>query len=171
MADENEDVRIKDLTDIKYEGFLPLDDENGTGKFRFRTLLENIAPVFSNIDSYKKGDYVLYHNILYRYKTDHDAGGWVQSEAEFVSIGQLLNVIDSIVGKFSVVENEEYLFSLADSKGRVVFAIKKDGTIDRVSDDILKLFRISETKVDKVDGKSLVDSTFASGIKIESNND
>ena len=77
----------------------------------------------------------------------------------------------TFLGNVHFVSNDDFLFALTDSKGRVVFAVKKDGTIDRVNDEILKLFGISETKVDKVVGKSLIDSVFASGVKIESNDD
>ena len=77
----------------------------------------------------------------------------------------------TFLGNVHFISNDDFLFALTDSKGRVVFAIKKDGTIDRVNDEILKLFGISETKVDKVIGKSLIDSVFASGVKIESNDD
>lgn len=77
----------------------------------------------------------------------------------------------TFLGNVHFISNDDFLFALTDSKGRVVFAIKRDGTIDRVNDDILKLFGISETKVDKVIGKSLIDSVFASGVKIESNDD
>lgn len=68
----------------------------------------------------------------------------------------------------SVVSNEEFLYAISDSEGAFLFGIKRDGSIEwskgvpgpirEVLDGIL------DTKVDKEEGKGLIDQTFAEGV-------
>ena len=80
--------RIKDLATTKYKGFLPLDDDEGTGKFPINSLIESIAPVFDATVSYTARQLVMYEGKLYIFKVDHPAGAWNASHADVRNIAQ-----------------------------------------------------------------------------------
>ena len=174
MADENEDVRIKDLTELKYDGFLPLDDENGTGKFPIRNIIDSISEPFNSKKEggYRKDTLVTYHGILYRFKVDHPEGVWDAAHVESVSLGSFG------LGGVKVVSNTEYVYAVVDSDGNLLFGVKSDGTFSwakGLSDDLRRkldvIFDLLKKKADKEDGKSLVDSVFANGVSFVSNGD
>jgi hypothetical protein len=75
MAGEDEEVRIKDLADLKYTGFAPLDDNDGTGKFPIINLITSLAAVFNptrdSDHAYAVGDIVMYCGKLFRCNTVH----------------------------------------------------------------------------------------------------
>ena len=79
--------RIKDLASIKYEGFLPLDDENGTGKFNFSRLLSVFSRIFRDDVNYSAKQTVMYNAKMYVFKTDHTAGPWDSTQVEEINVG------------------------------------------------------------------------------------
>lgn len=81
---------------------------------------------------------------------------------------------------FVVVGNPEYLYAITDDGGKFLFGIKKDGSVDwqkgvpepiQFKLDALRvvLDSLDAEKVDKEDGKSLIDSIFAEGVSVISN--
>lgn len=67
--------RIKDLATFKYNGFMALDDAEGTGKFPILNLITSLAAVFDptrdSDHAYAVGDIVMYCGKLFRCNTVH----------------------------------------------------------------------------------------------------
>ena len=93
------------------------------------------------------------------------------------------NKVDKVEGKslinsifascVFVINNPEYVYAINDSNGVFLFGLKKDGSIDWAKGLPVWLEdRISElelNKVDKEEGKSLINETFANEVQIVSN--
>ena len=81
--------------------------------------------------------------------------------------------------------NPEYLYAVTDKSGTFVFGVKRDGTVDwrkgipehiqtilnRLISDISVQGSQISNKVDKVEGKGLIDSIFAEGVRVRSNSE
>ena len=167
MADENEDVRIKDLTELKYKGFVPLDDDEGTGKFPIENLIGSIAPIFDATVNYTARQIVMYQGELCRFKVDHPAGAWNAAHVDHVDLS------DFGLGGFSVTSNAEYVYAVCDANGAFLFGVKRDGSFEWVAGvpELIKyrldnIWEVLSTKVDKIAGKGLVDSIFADGVSV-----
>lgn len=77
-----------------------------------------------------------------------------------------------------VIQNNEYLYAITDRNGVLLFSIKKDGSVDwakgipeHIKQPLEQLLEVVPTKVDKVTGKSLIDSTFANEVSVISNDE
>lgn len=77
---------------------------------------------------------------------------------------------------FAVKNEPEYLYAITDSSGALLFSIGKDGTVDwpkgipsQINLPLEQLLQTVPTKVDKVLGKSLINSTFSDEISVISN--
>lgn len=93
---------------------------------------------------------------------------------------RLRTLKDKILGflksLFTVKNEPEYLYAITDSNGAILFSIGKDGTVDwakgipsQIGLPLEQLLQTVPTKVDKVLGKSLVNSTFSDEISVISN--
>jgi len=71
--------------------------------------------VFDATESYKKGDYTMYENILYQFIEDHDAGAWKSTD----------------VADMSIEPGEGEYFPEDDPEGKIVAIIKTAVTPDR----------------------------------------
>lgn len=166
--------------------FLPLDGSNGTFKVpaEFFETLQNLAVdpdseyLFAIVDATRK--------LLFGIKKDGSVN-WAKGlpghlkvllEGISFTLGEhaeeLLEKVDKVDGKslidavfasgVRVVSNSEFSFALIDDFGHFLFGIRTDGSIDwqkgvpQILENLLKL------KVDKVDGKSLVDSLFGGSL-------
>lgn len=76
------------------------------------------------------------------------------------------------------VQTPEYLLAITDSDGVLLFAITKDGSVEwtkgipeSIKTPLDALIATVPTKVDKIAGKSLIDSTFSSEISVISNSE
>lgn len=85
-------------------------------------------------------------------------------------------VLGILKNLFTSKNEPEYLYTITDSNGALLFSIGKDGTVDwakgvpsQISVPLEQLLQDVPTKVDKVLGKSLVNSTFADEISVISN--
>lgn len=85
--------------------------------------------------------------------------------------GDLLGVLQNL----NVVSNGEYVYAILDKNDTFLFGIKPDGSIvwSKGVPEPLKEYisEILKTKVDKEDGKSLINKIFADGISVTSNNE
>lgn len=77
---------------------------------------------------------------------------------------------------FAVKNEPEYLYAITDSSGALLFSIGKDGTVDwpkgipsQIRLPLEQLLQTVPTKVDKIVGKSLINSTFSDEISVISN--
>ena len=97
-------------------------------------------------------------------------------------IQQIKNKVDKVDGKglinsifadeVSVISSDEYLFAIVDPADKILFSIDRKGQVDfqsGVPDAISSYIQQIKNKVDKVEGKSLVDAIFARGVSIEEN--
>lgn len=112
---------------------------------------------------------------------------WINSR-----LSEIDNKVDKVEGQslvdaifangVSFVSNGEYLFALVDSENSVLFGVKKngsfywaDGMSSGLSYNLSRIFAIlsllDSNKVDKEDGKSLINSIFANGVSIVSNDE
>ena len=73
---------IRNLPD-KNEGYIALNDGNGTGKFDINTIFNNLAPAFDPLKengpdgyAYHAGEFVIYSGAQYRFLTDKTKGAW-----------------------------------------------------------------------------------------------
>lgn len=87
-------------------------------------------------------------------------------------------VLGFLKNLFGVKNEPEYLYAITDSNGALLFSIDKDGTVDwpkgipsQISVPLEQLLQTVPNKVDKLAGKSLIDSTFADEISVISNDE
>lgn len=85
-------------------------------------------------------------------------------------------VLGILKNLFGVANEPEYLYVITDSSGTVLFSIEKDGTVNwpkgipsQIRIPLKQLLQTVPNKVDKVAGKSLVNSTFADEISVITN--
>lgn len=166
--------------------FLPLDGSNGSFKVpaEFFETLQNLAVesdseyLFAIVDSARK--------FLFGIKKDGSVNwakglpGHLKVLLEGISFtlgehtAELLEKVDKVDGKslvdavfasgVRVVRNPEFSFAVIDDFGHFLFGIRTDGSVDwqkgvpQILENLLKL------KVNKVEGKSLADSMFASSL-------
>lgn len=84
----------------------------------------------------------------------------------------------SFIENFSISSDHDYVYAVTDADGVFLFGIKKDGSIDWAKGLPKHLQAILDninatltTKVDKVLGKGLVNSVFADGVSVVSNDE
>ena len=70
-----------------------------------------------------------------------------------------------------VVSNDEYVYAIVDDEETFLFGIKKDGSVEWAKGIPQHIQRVLSGKVDRADGKSLINETFANGVKIASNDE
>lgn len=116
MANENEEVRIKDLTKEKYTGYAALDDELGTGKFPIGNIIDSIAPVFDATVDYTAGQSVMFHGKLYTFNVDHPAGSWDASHVDATNIKNVSNKDVSFLVNYTGARREV----LSVTKGKFI---------------------------------------------------
>ena len=82
------------------------------------------------------------------------------------------------IENLKIVANNEYLYAITDHDDALLFAIKRDGSVDwakgipdHIRQPLEQLFQIVSTKVDKVTGKSLINSIFADEVSVISNDE
>ena len=104
-------------------------------------------------------------------------------KAEFDQIINRINTIDSTVtalgqicSHIHITSNEEFVYAVADENDTFLFGITKDGSVSWSKglpswlESRLNALEVAvPNKVDKIVGKSLIDSTFASGVSVVSN--
>lgn len=79
------------------------------------------------------------------------------------------SLVDSIFANgVSVVSNDNYLFAIVDSTGRILFGIDKNGKYELTPYLEKELANKLYFKVDKVGGKGLINDVFADGIEVSS---
>lgn len=87
-----------------------------------------------------------------------------------------------VLNNLTLITNEEYVYAVVDSNDTFLFGVKKDGSFvwsKGMSEDLQSRIRsisdatisLEQDKVDKEDGKSLVNQTFADGVSVVSNNE
>ena len=89
------------------------------------------------------------------------------------------NIIDEIklvTDKTKIVSNPEYVYAVTDSEDRFLFGVKPDGSFEwakgipqNIQSEIESLYAELDGKVDKEDGKALIDAVFAGGVGISEN--
>lgn len=77
-----------------------------------------------------------------------------------------------------LVQTPEYVLAITDSNGVLLFAIKKDGSVDwakgipeQIRQPLEQILTTLPTKVDAVAGKGLIDSTFSNEISVIMNDE
>lgn len=86
----------------------------------------------------------------------------------------------SFCGNDVLVDNPEWIYVLLDAEKRILAGLKSDGSVEwsigiptpikeYITEHLTEIMADVETKVDKEDGKSLVDSEFAGGISYVEN--
>ena len=182
----NDEIRAKDILPHKTV-FSEGDGFYGDGDSSFfmnafkllelaaqNALAGNVVPAFDPTKSNDEGGYAYYKNEIvayqgatYKFKVNHASGAWNAAEVERVIAGECLKF-------FADSRNPEYLYAVTDEDGVFLFGIKKDGSVDWAKGLPEWLnSRLSEIdgKVDKEDGKSLVNSIFANGVSFVSNDE
>lgn len=77
-----------------------------------------------------------------------------------------------------LVQTPEYVLAITDSNGVLLFAIRKDGSVDwakgipeQIKQPLEQILTTLPTKVDTIAGKGLIDSTFSNEISVIMNNE
>jgi hypothetical protein len=145
-------------------------------------LAGNVAPAFDPTKPNDAGGYayyadeiVAYQGATYKFKVNHSSGAWNATEVDRYNAGDSLKF-------FLVTDNPEYLYAIADDDGRFLFGIKKDGSVEwqKGCPTVIKemfsslsglIEALDLSKVDREDGKSLVNETFANGVSVITNDE
>ena len=79
-------------------------------------------PSFSTAADYSEGDVVYYDNKLWKFNTDHTAGGWSDTEVDEFSIKDILDALAETIGgeKFLVISEA---FAFLDARLKNVEAV------------------------------------------------
>lgn len=87
-------------------------------------------------------------------------------------------VLGFLKNLFGVKNEPEYLYAITDSNGALLFSIGKDGSVDwpkgipsQIRVPLEQLLQTVPNKVDKLAGKSLINSAFADEISVISNDE
>lgn len=115
--------------------------------------------------AYYKDQIVVKDGVVYKFKTNHSSGAWDPTEVEQYLSGKPLEY-------FIVTDNPEYIFAAIDKSERFLFGVKTNGSFEfakglpkpvknYIDFLIASVTSLIEGKVDKVLGKSLIDSVFA----------
>lgn len=75
-------------------------------------------PVFSDTKPYVKGEIVNYGGLLYEFTVDHEAGAWIGTDARETSLIEMSGTTQE--------QQKEYIYSIIDSNGKLLFGIKSD---------------------------------------------
>lgn len=183
---------LDEVTEFPADGCVLIDSEtNGPGEMSKDTLLEltaqnalagNVAPAFDPAKPNDAGGYAYYKDEIvanngatYKFKVNHSSGAWNVAEVDRYDAGENLKF-------FVVTDSPEYLYAVTDKDGAFLFGIKSDGSVEwqkgvpeqiKFELDALKVIidALDEEKVDKENGKSLVDSIFAGGVSVITNDE
>lgn len=169
--------RIKDwipsISSFRTGDVIPVDGPSGTAKMSKDDLLKetaqnalagNVAPAFDPTKpndaggyAYYKNDVVAYNGATYKFKVNHSSGAWNASHVDRYDIDNKLKI-------FIVTDNPEYLYAITDNDDMFLFGVKKDGSVEWAVGVPNEIKKALIGKVDKVSGKSLVDSTHADAL-------
>lgn len=158
------------LTDnnIAYIGF--------TGGVKSTVITDN----FSSSKNYSIGDLSYKNNYIYRANTNITAGPWDSSQWDVVQVEELLElkvdketnkslINSSYANNIKVKTNlPEFLYAICDKDDKLIFGIDKNGKLV-LSDTSLE--GLLDTKVDKENNKSLLNSEIADGFTIKTTNE
>ncbi len=87
-------IRIKDLEILKYDGYLPLDDNlGGTGKYDIGNMFDSVAPAFDLLAYYNEKDYVMYNGRLYMFTSAKNPGPWDPSIVRTSNAVEAISVV------------------------------------------------------------------------------
>ena len=118
--------RIHLLPNTKYDGFIAVDDADGTGKMPILDLLSNFAGIFdperTSENPYKAGNIVMYQASLKRFKRGH-YGAWVDADADNFDIGSLIDFLYQ-------ESNPEYAALIKDADDKLLCGITRDGILN-----------------------------------------
>ena len=122
--------------------------------------------------AYYVGEIVAYQGATYKFKVNHSSGVWNAAEVCRVVAGKCLKFFDAS-------SDPEYIYAVTDKYGVFLFGIKNDGSVEwavgvpqPIKDWVNTIIEIALLgKVDKQNGKSLINSVFASGIKVIDNDE
>jgi hypothetical protein len=112
--------------------------------------------------AYYAGEIVTNNGTTYRFKVNHPSGAWNDADVDLYVAGESLKF-------FVVTNNPEYLYAVTDRNGAFIFGVKKGGDIEWAVGVPLPVRRYVASKVDKEDGKSLINSIFADGVSVIEN--
>lgn len=149
-------------------------------------LAENVAQAFDATKPNDAGGYAYYKDeivacqgVTYRFKVNHSSGAWNSAEVTRYNSGDFLKLLITL-------ENPEYMYAVEDENRLFLFGLKIDGSVEwakgvplpvkKFVEDNVEIINqaitalqesvssISDTlllKVDKVQGRSLIDSDVA----------
>lgn len=83
-AAEVDDVTVEDLLAAEVTARSSMDT----------AILGDIAETFDATTAYDTGDIVIYQNGLYKFNADHAAGAWVGTDADAVTVADLINAAE-----------------------------------------------------------------------------
>lgn len=113
MADTVTLKRIIDLvtqSDIDSGVYTIIDSTTGAvKKYPIGSLICSIAPIFDATEDYAAGAYCNYNGQLYRFTADHAAGDWTGSDAEAVTVTDVMATAAELAGKADVDGTYDYL--------------------------------------------------------------
>lgn len=180
---------LPDWLETILDGIQDSINELDSGKVDKETGKSLISEIFANeISVISNGEYLfavvdasdrILFSINRKGEVDFQSG-IPESLASYIE--QIGNKVDKALGKglineifaneISVITSDEYLFAVVDSSDRILFSIDKKGQVDFQSGLPSALSGYVEqikNKVDKVDGKGLVNSVFADGVSNKMN--
>lgn len=113
MSDTVTLKRIIDLVtqaDIDSGVYTIIDSVSGAvKKYPLGSLICSIAPIFDATEDYAAGTYCNYNGQLYRFTEAHAAGDWTGSDAEAVTVTDVMATAAELAGKADVDGTYEYL--------------------------------------------------------------
>ena len=145
-----------------------------------QNVAHSIAPEFDPTKPNDAGGYAYYadeivsnNGATYRFKVNHPSGAWNSAEVDRYVAAQPLQFV-------LILNDPKYIYAIADKNGVFLFGVKNDGSMEWqkgvptpiknfVNSLIDAVVLQVATKEDKVAGKSLVDSIFADGVSVASN--
>ena len=195
MSNDLRTKRIKDWANIatramlKAGNFLALDGPDGTFKipaefFSFIEnfkIVENPEYVYAITDANDKFLFGIRHDasVEWAVGVPQPVKDWVQAVLDVAMLGKVdkeygKSLINSVFANgVKIVENDEFVYAVTDSTDKFLFGVKADGGFEWAKgipyflrQPIEEISATLLDKVDKVEGKSLIDAVFANGINI-----
>ena len=119
MAQE-EDLRIMDLPNTKYKGFMMLDDGDGSGKMDVDTIFNNFAGTFvPNSTNAIAGKLYMYNGVLYRAKENYN-GPWDSNKFKVSPLNSILEVLENSQATTRIYTEDRLVYNrLSDVAGYV----------------------------------------------------
>ena len=179
--DTENKAKKMDITRLAKQSGLDSTNNNVTALTTYaQNVASSIAPEFDPTKPNDAGGYAYYadeivskNGATYRFKVNHPSGAWNAAEVERYVAGESLKF-------FVVTNNPEYIYAITDKDGRFLFGVKKDGSVEwaagipkPVKDSFAVLMQqvmdLVGAKVDKEEGKSLINSIFSDGVVVTNN--